>query len=293
MQVIDHHVPDEELLSFADGELEPARAAAVGNHLSACWVCRTRRAEMEVAITEFVRLHNQSLALKIPPPDGPRALLKVRLAEATNAQPVHGWFDQLRFLLSRPRMTYVVVALRNPSAVGLWLHIAHPGQSRLAVPTTALEPRPELTPGAIRQVSLADVCGRPRDKNRAVLVSVQREVFSRYGIAKARPQDYEVDYLITPELGGADDIRNLWPQPYTAKNWSASAKDDLEDRLHELVCSGELDLSTAQHEIANDWIGAYKKYVQNGKPAIQRSENGKVYELAKGSTTGGSGPTLR
>ena len=81
MQVMDPHVPDEELFSFADGELEPARAAAVGNHLSACWVCRTRREEMEVAITEFVRLHNQSLALKIPPPDGPRALLKVRFAK--------------------------------------------------------------------------------------------------------------------------------------------------------------------------------------------------------------------
>jgi len=49
---------------------------------------------------------------------------------------------------------------------------------------------------------------------------------------------YEVDYLITPELGGADDIKNLWPQPFTAKNWSAYTKDDLEDRLHELVCSG-------------------------------------------------------
>jgi len=35
----------------------------------------------------------------------------------------------------------------------------------------------------------------------------------------------------------------------------------VEDRLHALVIRGELDLKTAQHEIATDWIAAYKKYV--------------------------------
>jgi hypothetical protein len=38
-------------------------------------------------------------------------------------------------------------------------------------------------------------------------------------------------------------------------------KDRLEDRLHALVIRGKLDLKTAQHEIATDWIAAYKKYV--------------------------------
>ena len=28
-----------------------------------------------------------------------------------------------------------------------------------------------------------------------------------------------------------------------------------------MVCSGQLDLKTAQDEIAHDWIAAYKKYV--------------------------------
>ena len=28
-----------------------------------------------------------------------------------------------------------------------------------------------------------------------------------------------------------------------------------------LVVSGKLDLETAQHEIATDWIAAYKKYI--------------------------------
>jgi hypothetical protein len=96
-------------------------------------------------------------------------------------------------------------------------------------------------------------------------VAVQQQVFREYGIPNARPEDYEVDYLITPELGGASDIRNLWPQPFASAPWSAYRKDDLEDRLHELVCAGSLDLGSAQREIATDWIAAYKKYVKPGK----------------------------
>ena len=278
MQTIDRHIQDQELLSLADGELKPARAAAVENHLAACWVCRARRAEIEGAIADFIRLNNQSLTPRIPSPDGPRSLLRARLAEAPQAQPALGW---MRVGLSAHRLAYASAALVILSVMGLWLQSSRLGQSRLTGDAAALEPKPELTPGAIRAVSLLDICRGPSDKNRAVPSSLRREVFNRYGIAGARPQDFEVDYLITPELGGADDIRNLWPQPYGAKNWSASAKDQLEDRLHEMVCTGKLDLPTAQYEISTDWIGAYKKYVQNGKPTIQRSGNDAAHELAK------------
>jgi hypothetical protein len=281
MQVVDRHIQDQELLSLTDGELKPARAAAVENHLAACWVCRARRAEIEGAIADFIRLSNRSLASRVPSPDGPRSLLKARLAEAVQAQSALGWFQQLRAGLWVHRLACASAVLATLSVIGLWFQGSRPGQSRLTGETAALEPKPELTPGAIRAVSLVDICGGPSDKNREVPSSVQREVFNRYGIAKARPQDYEVDYLITPELGGADDIRNLWPQPYGAKNWSASAKDQLEDRLHEMVCTGTLDLPTAQREIATDWISAYKKYLRNSNPAIQKSENGSVYDLAK------------
>jgi len=79
--------------------------------------------------------------------------------------------------------------------------------------------------------------------------------------------DYEIDFLIAPSLGGAEDIRNLWPQPYKLPVWNAHKKDALEERLHQLVCQGRLDLSTAQNEIATDWVAAYKKYF-NGTQAV-------------------------
>ncbi len=74
-----------------------------------------------------------------------------------------------------------------------------------------------------------------------------------------------MDYLITPELGGANSIRNLWPEPYSIV-WNARVKDELEDRLHDLVCEGKLDLTTAQREISTDWIAAYKKYFHTDRP---------------------------
>jgi hypothetical protein len=94
-----------------------------------------------------------------------------------------------------------------------------------------------------------------------VPAEIRQRVFRVYGIEHADPRAYEVDYLITPALGGADDIRNLWPQPYGSTEWNAGVKDELEDRLREMVCQGQLDLTEAQHEIAQDWIAAYKKYL--------------------------------
>jgi hypothetical protein len=43
-------------------------------------------------------------------------------------------------------------------------------------------------------------------------------------------------------------------------------KDNLEDRLRQLVCSGGLDLRAAQHDISSDWIAAYKKYFHSDTP---------------------------
>ncbi len=103
-------------------------------------------------------------------------------------------------------------------------------------------------------------------KNKTVPAALQRRVFDEYGIRYVAPSAYEVDYLITPALGGADDIHNLWPQTYSATVWNARVKDALEDHLRDLVCDGQLDLATAQREIATNWIAAYKKYFHTDLP---------------------------
>jgi hypothetical protein len=67
---------------------------------------------------------------------------------------------------------------------------------------------------------------------------------------------YEYDHLVPLELGGApNDPRNLWPEPGAAPNH----KDVLENRLREMVCSGETPLAVAQLEIARNWAAAYRR----------------------------------
>jgi Protein of unknown function (DUF3761) len=80
--------------------------------------------------------------------------------------------------------------------------------------------------------------------------------------------DYEEDHLISLELGGAPrNPRNLWPEPYAASE-GARVKDRVENELHDLVCSGRLRLSAAQHAIAVNWWAAYQRYGGEGAPAV-------------------------
>ena len=122
-------------------------------------------------------------------------------------------------------------------------------------------PNPQLTPGDVLDVTTSDICVPGySSKVRDVPTSVKNQVYQEYGIASHKPGQYEVDHLISLELGGSNSVRNLWPESYTG-DWNAHIKDKLENKLHQDVCAGQVDLKTAQHEIASDWIAAYRKYV--------------------------------
>jgi hypothetical protein len=131
-----------------------------------------------------------------------------------------------------------------------------------------LVPNPVLTPGVVDPAKTKDVICVPGYTSqpgvRNVSEAVKMAVFKEYGIDPKSDQ-FEIDHLISLELGGSNDIHNLWPQSYTTQPLNAHIKDALENRLHALVCSGNLDLSVAQHDIATDWVGAYNKYVAQKK----------------------------
>ena len=101
--------------------------------------------------------------------------------------------------------------------------------------------------------------------------SAKKKVYEEYGIEKCGgycngPQGCEVDHLISLELGGANTIDNLWPQPYDGE-WNAHDKDRLEGKLYRLVCVDKtITLKEAQDAIKTDWVAAYKKYVGELKP---------------------------
>jgi hypothetical protein len=136
-----------------------------------------------------------------------------------------------------------------------------PGEPPANPADAAYLPNPQMTPGDTLDVTTSDICVPGyASKVRDVPTSVKNQVYREYGIASHQPRQYEVDHLISLELGGSNSIRNLWPESYTG-NWNAHIKDKLENKLHQDVCAGQVDLKTAQHAIATDWIAAYKKYV--------------------------------
>jgi hypothetical protein len=90
---------------------------------------------------------------------------------------------------------------------------------------------------------------------------MRKQVFTNYGIPYSQHRSYELDHLVPRELGGADDVANLWPQKWTGP-YNARQKDRLENALHRAVCAGELSLHDAQESIRRDWLSSYRLWVR-------------------------------
>lgn len=135
-------------------------------------------------------------------------------------------------------------------------------------------PNPHLTPGvALTNVTVGQICAPGYASSvRDVPESVKRQVFIEYfGAVPAHPGDYEIDHLISLELGGSNDIKNLWPEAYAGAD-GARTKDKLEDWMaaqvrHKLKSDGpiaaEALLKQYQTEISSNWITAFQFHELN------------------------------
>lgn len=120
-------------------------------------------------------------------------------------------------------------------------------------------PDPHLTPGAVRTTDYNQIVGTRTGTIRNVPQSEKDAVYREYGLDPRHHQPCEVDHLISLELGGSNDITNLWPEHY-GEPWGAHDKDKLENRLHAMIVAHQISVPDAQHQIATDWVGAYKRY---------------------------------
>lgn len=146
------------------------------------------------------------------------------------------------------------------------------GRYGVVFPLSQAVPNPELTPGALNpavtQATIGStICVPGYTKTIRPPVSytepLKRELIEKYGYTDRRLRDYELDHLVSLELGGAPSSpENLWPQPHhVLGGWGSYTKDRLENKLHYMVCHGQLPLATAQYDISHDWIAAYKQYI--------------------------------
>lgn len=135
-------------------------------------------------------------------------------------------------------------------------------------------PDPKLTPGETLDVTKEDICTTGYShKVRDVPQAVKEKVYALYGIASRQPGEYEIDHLISLELGGSNSTRNLWPESYKTHPWNAHEKDKVENKLHKMICNGEIELTAAQREIAADWLGAYDKYIANNNTSGSEAQD--------------------
>ena len=273
------HVSGEDLLLMEDGELGRRRLARVRRHLRDCRDCGGRRQTLLAALAGLTSAYRDAQA-----PDAEaqtsRARLLARLArEAERPVRLGDWSEWEHPQRIRALHAAAGLAVAAVLAV-LVMQPADPtgDDARFVAPTAAQGPalpRRDLTPGAVRRVSVEEVCGGEDDVARpAVAASVARRVFEDYGADYRRAAEYELDFLITPELGGTADALNLWPQPYEATRWNAHVKDELEQLFRRLVCDGTIDISTAQREMATDWIGAYRRYFETERPRRDAAPRG-------------------
>ncbi len=101
--------------------------------------------------------------------------------------------------------------------------------------------------GSFRTSTIRDV---PQSEKYAVEVE--------YGMpARLYGRTIEIDHIVSLELGGSNDIANLFPEPGSGPA-NYHVKDQLENKLHDLVCSGAMPLGTAQQRIATNWQSLYR-----------------------------------
>jgi hypothetical protein len=121
-------------------------------------------------------------------------------------------------------------------------------------------PDSACTPGAIfPNAMVQQICTYGYTRTvRNVPFSEKDQVYAEYDIYQHYAGQYEVDHLVPLELGGSNDIANLWPEA-ASPTPGFHQKDTVENYMHDQVCSGALSLKQAQIEIATNWLAVYNR----------------------------------
>ncbi|MGE5133802.1 MAG: hypothetical protein ACM32E_12930 [Gemmatimonadota bacterium] len=124
-------------------------------------------------------------------------------------------------------------------------------------------PDPHCTPGSVdpaitqadigRTICRSGYTAKVRPPSSETGKAKYDVAYPAYGIPSRDAS--ELDHLVSLELGGSNDITNLWPEVGSLPN----PKDKVENALHRAVCDGRVSLRAAQQAIASDWMTAEAK----------------------------------
>jgi hypothetical protein len=270
------HPPADVLQRAIDDELSPAEASVLARHIEECAPCRARMTTFHARASELSAFAAAQMRVGGADTTSLRERVAASVSKATFSIEHSPWRRLAESVLRAPLALRAGVAM-SVVAIGLSVlthhSISSPGPEDTAAAATVEAgalPIRDVTPGAVSSATAVDLCAS-RPTGRAVVPdTVRTQILREYGLLGVRDDEYELDYLITPELGGIADRRNLWPERYEGE-WNARVKDQLEWKLPQLVCEGHLDLATAQRDIAGNWIAAYRKYFHSERPIDARA----------------------
>ena len=115
-------------------------------------------------------------------------------------------------------------------------------------------PNSSLTPGAVLTTDASTICVPGYAASvRDVSTATKKQVYAEYGVSYPQALGaYEVDHFIPLEIGGSNDIKNLWLEPATPAP-GFHQKDQFENFEHGQVCDREITAAEAQSRMVSDW----------------------------------------
>jgi hypothetical protein len=126
------------------------------------------------------------------------------------------------------------------------------GGTAFAATTVDAAKTPGATDVAVSETTLTTTVCAPAPAYSRLDAATKKRVFAEYHIKKKQQRKYVIDRLVPLELGGTNDLSNLWPQTRS----SAAAKNATELSVRGDLCAHKVDLATAQQAFASDWTTA-------------------------------------
>jgi hypothetical protein len=205
----------------------------------------------------FIRIPHQGCLLNAQARHGQEVIM-VKPKSQTLSFSNSLWLITVLGLLTVMLVMFVTDHRATPRTVGAGSSVG-PNPSMIA---EGFVQNPSMTPGDVLTTDRTQICTPGYTKTvRNVPSSLKHQVYHAYGIPTHKPGDYEIDHLISLELGGSNSVRNLWPESFKSQPLNAHVKDEIENKLHVMICNGQIGVSQAQQEIAHDWTVAYTKYI--------------------------------
>jgi hypothetical protein len=144
-------------------------------------------------------------------------------------------------------------------------------------------PDHDLTPGKTVTITLTKICSTNWGTDqRLVTDAMKQQVIAAYhfdqnncpksNLKGQLVRRLEIDHLVPRSLGGADDVKNLWPQCYeltkddkSLQEDGAHKKDRLEQALSVKLCKKPSKALLARYQKAfkTDWLALYRNLYGN------------------------------